>query len=251
MPPTVPALQTPAGSPARTTAEPAVVNVLLGSDLPLIAEAVAAALRSRGFRATVLGWPGGSHAPLRQQAADASAEVGVLLYDVDVSLKLAAAAALLRGWSRPWLVLTGANPGPSWGGLSAAGAAAVRTRDVTLAETDALIRALAAGRGDPAGPAPEHVRAWQELQARHGHLQAQLDSLAPRQLQVLALLRQGLPVAQIAPRLGLAETTVRSNVHSILRRLGVRSQLAAVARLHAVEWSAQEQAQSTGERQAT
>ncbi|MBA2954257.1 hypothetical protein GON03_07980 [Nocardioides sp. MAH-18] len=240
-------------------AEPAVVNVLLGSDLPLIAEAVAAALRSRGFRTTVLGWPGGGHAPLRQQAAGASAEVGVLLYDVDVSLRLAAATALMRGWSGPWLVLTGASPGSAWGGLAAAGASAVRSRDLTLAETDSLIRALAAGRADPAGPRLEHIAAWHELQARHGYLQQRLDSLAPRQLEVLTLLHQGLQVAQIAPRLGLAETTVRSNVHSILRRMGVRSQLAAVARLHAIEWSAQDEAQdeaeadaqSTGERQST
>jgi DNA-binding NarL/FixJ family response regulator len=238
----------------RTQVEPAVVNVLLGSDLPLIAEAVAAALRSRGFRTTVLEWPGGSHAPLRQQAAGASAEVAVLLYDVDVSLKLAAAGALLRGWSGPWLVLTGADPGPAWGGLTASGASAVRSRDLTLAETDSLLRTLAAGRADPAGPRIQHVAAWHELQARHGYLQQRLDSLAPRQLEVLTLLHQGLQVAQIAPRLGLAETTVRSNVHSILRRMGVRSQLAAVAKLHAVEWSAQEAqpaAQSTGERQST
>lgn len=242
-----------AGPPALTAETPAVVDVLLASDQRLIAETVAAALRDRGFGTTVLEWPPRGGPGLRRRRAPASAQVAVLLYDVDVSVRMASAGALLRGWPGPWLVLTATPPGPAWGGLRVSGAAALRPREVGLAEVEMLLRGLAAGRGDPAtaGAMAGYVAAWQALQEEHGHLQQRLDTLAPRQLQVLELLYQGVQVREIARRLGLAESTVRSQVHSVLRKLGVRSQLAAVTMLHAAERDAAEVVQSTGERHST
>ncbi len=55
-------------------------------------------------------------------------------------------------------------------------------------------------------------------------------ALSPRQRQVLVLLGEGVPVKAIAPRLGLAETTVRNHVRSVLAKLGCHSQLEAVAK---------------------
>lgn len=246
------ALRTPADPAAAAVRGPAVVDILLASDQRLIAEAVAAALRSRGHRTTILSWPTSRGATLRQQIQASSADVGVLLYDVDLSVRMATASMLMRAWSGPWLVLTATPPGPAWGGLRVAGAAALRPRDVGLAEVEALLRGLAAGRGDQAGGAMAgHVAAWHALQEEHGRLQQRLDALAPRQLQVLELLNQGVQVQEIALRLGLAESTVRSQVHSVLRKFGVRSQLAAVTMLHAVERDAADAVQSTGDRQPT
>lgn len=56
-----------------------------------------------------------------------------------------------------------------------------------------------------------------------------LNSLAPRQQEVLGLLGDGMSVEDIGIRLGVTEATARSHVHGILSRLGVRSQIAAVA----------------------
>ena len=251
MPATVRATEASADLPAPRRAEPpAVVDVLLASDLRLVTEAVAAALRSRGFRTTVLGWPQGSDVAHRRQAAAAHAASATLLYDVDVSVRMTAARALLRSWSGPWLVLTGSPRGAAWGGLALAGAAAVRPLDMSLGELDAVLAELAAGGTVEAGVREEEVTAWRSLQEEHGQLQQRLDSLTARQLQVLALLYAGMPVGAIARRLGLAEATVRSQVHAVLRKLGVHSQLAAVALLYAIERSAQ-RPQSTGERQST
>jgi DNA-binding NarL/FixJ family response regulator len=253
MPATVPAPRdAPAGPPTLAEAEPAVVEVLLASDQRLIAETVAAALRDRGFGTTVLDWHGRTGATLRRLWAPATAQVAVLLYDVDMSVRMATAASLMRAWPGPWLVLTAAPPGPLWGGLRSSGVAALRPREVGLAEVETLLRSLAGGRGDPAaGALDEYVVTWQTLQERHAQLQRRLDTLAPRQLQVLELLYQGVQVQEIARRLGLAESTVRSQVHTVLRKLGVRSQLAAVAMLHAIERSAADAAQSTGDRHST
>ena len=126
-------------------------------------------------------------------------------------------------------------PGPAWGGLRIAGAAAVRANDVALAEVDELVRLLASGAPDPAAPAQaEYVEAWRAVQLRHADLQKRIDSLAPRELQVLKL-REGVRVQAIAARFGLSETTVRTQVRAVLRKLDARSQLVAVAMLRAVD----------------
>ena len=52
--------------------------------------------------------------------------------------------------------------------------------------------------------------------------------LTPRQLEVLALLCEGLPNKLISRRLDIAAGTVKVHIASILRELGVSSRLQAV-----------------------
>jgi DNA-binding NarL/FixJ family response regulator len=53
--------------------------------------------------------------------------------------------------------------------------------------------------------------------------------LTPRELEVLRLLATGAPVASIAVKLFVAEVTVRSHIHHILRKLGLDRSFQAVA----------------------
>ena len=55
-------------------------------------------------------------------------------------------------------------------------------------------------------------------------------SLSPRQLEILALVAEGLSNAEIASRLYLTESTVKWHVRKILRALGVANRAQAVAR---------------------
>lgn len=55
-------------------------------------------------------------------------------------------------------------------------------------------------------------------------------SLSPRQLEILALVADGLSNAEIASRLYLTESTVKWHVRKILRSLGVSNRAQAVAR---------------------
>jgi PAS domain S-box-containing protein len=55
-------------------------------------------------------------------------------------------------------------------------------------------------------------------------------SLSPRQLEILALVADGLSNAEIASRLYLTESTVKWHVRKILRALGVANRAQAVAR---------------------
>jgi DNA-binding CsgD family transcriptional regulator len=53
--------------------------------------------------------------------------------------------------------------------------------------------------------------------------------LTPRQQEVIELIAEGVPAKVIAPRLGIAEVTVRNHIRAILLQLGCHSQLEAIA----------------------
>lgn len=213
------------------------MQVALASDLSLIAEAVRAALVSRRIDVTVLTWPGLSRDdPVHRQLARVGPDVALLIYDADTPIRMARAAALIREWDGPWVVLTGMPHGARWGGLREAGAASVRPNVTTLDEIEALIVLLSDGLVAPcAEELDQLVGTWHTAQERVAGLQQRLNRLTPRELQVLDLLSSGVPVRSIAARLGLSESTVRSQVRAVLHKLDVRSQLAAVALLRATE----------------
>jgi DNA-binding NarL/FixJ family response regulator len=80
-----------------------------------------------------------------------------------------------------------------------------------------------------------------ELLGRPARTQARrsfLDELTPRQLEVLRCLADGMSRAQIAEHLLLSPHTVRTHVQEVLRKAGVNSTLAALARAREVGYPA-------------
>jgi DNA-binding NarL/FixJ family response regulator len=71
-----------------------------------------------------------------------------------------------------------------------------------------------------------------------GDLAMRLQTLTPKQLNVLQLLRQGLLNKQIAHALQIEETTVKAHVSEILRKLNVASRTQAVIEAQKIDFDA-------------
>jgi DNA-binding NarL/FixJ family response regulator len=73
-----------------------------------------------------------------------------------------------------------------------------------------------------------------EQAQRQAERSRRLESLTPRERQVLGLMAEGMDNRDVARHLGVSYTTVRSHVRHLLDKLGARSKLEAVVK--AAEW---------------
>jgi DNA-binding NarL/FixJ family response regulator len=111
-----------------------------------------------------------------------------------------------------------------------AGASAFLLKDVEPAQLVEAVRVVA--RGD-ALLAPTVTRRLLErfadtLPGEPPPLPAELAALTPREREILELVARGLSNAEIADRLVLGETTVKTHVSNVLRKLGLRDRVQAV-----------------------
>ena len=111
-----------------------------------------------------------------------------------------------------------------------AGAAGWISKGAVLDELDATLRELLAG-GTVIGRADRAALLEELRRERAGTLRAQttFERLTHREALVLGSLIDGLSADEIAEAHFVALTTVRSQIRAVLQKLGVRSQLAAVA----------------------
>ena len=108
-----------------------------------------------------------------------------------------------------------------------AGAAGYLLKD---AESDELARSIrAAARGD----APLDPKAARELLSARAP-GSPLESLSPREREVLVMVAEGMPNKLIARRLSISEKTVKAHLTSVFRQIGVtdRTQAALWAQRH-------------------
>jgi DNA-binding NarL/FixJ family response regulator len=109
-----------------------------------------------------------------------------------------------------------------------AGASGFLLKDVQPADLVDAIRVVAAGNS-LFGPA-----ATERLVARFGQQRdpsaptRSLEELTEREREILRLLATGLSNAELATTLHLSETTVKTHVSAVLRKLGVRDRVQAV-----------------------
>jgi DNA-binding NarL/FixJ family response regulator len=135
------------------------------------------------------------------------------------------------------LVLTGVSDPVVLGRCLELGAVGVASKaepfDVLLEHITAALR----------GDAVHGVTAREELlAASRGHRTAEarrlatFSSLSAREREVLDQLASGLGAEGIAQQTFVSVATVRTHIQAILRKLGVNSQLAAVALAHEADW---------------
>lgn len=211
-------------------------RIAVASDQSLVAEAVRAALASRGLDAYVLAWPasggrvqGRVPAPRRESDVEPP-QAGLMLCDLEPPARLCDARDVAARLAAPWLVLTPVAGGPLWGALLDAGVAAVLPSSTSLDSVVRILRDLMEGAEVMAEDERRAlVRAWRTAQSEEEQLLVRMRSLTPRERTVLTLLHSGDSVRTIAESLEVSEATVRSHVKAVLSKLGVSSQLAAVA----------------------
>jgi DNA-binding NarL/FixJ family response regulator len=63
-----------------------------------------------------------------------------------------------------------------------------------------------------------------------GEASRMLESLTPRQREILMMITEGATAGEMAARTGISERSVRSHITVLYRRLGVRNRVEAVAR---------------------
>jgi two-component system, NarL family, nitrate/nitrite response regulator NarL len=135
------------------------------------------------------------------------------------------------------VIVTGSVKVARWGECVHLGAVTVLPKTTPLSSILATIRLVAEGRPVLA----QEVRDSWELtyhreKSRGRAILNRLETLTSREQQVLASLMAGQQVRHIAERSNVSETTVRTQVKSILAKLDVSSQLAAVAAAYQVSW---------------
>lgn len=201
-----------------------------------MSETVRTALTGRGFVPFDLSWPVESASSRSLTAAGPGLpDVAILLNDLESSEHLSRLASLVHEVPVPWVLLTSSARGPLWGAALELGArtvlASTSTLDVLVDELNKVLDY------DPTmldTERAELVRQWRAYVERMADTHAQLERLTEGEAQVLRLLRAGVSLCTIAEHLGVSESTVRGQVRTMLHKLGVGSQHAAVASIERV-----------------
>ena len=135
------------------------------------------------------------------------------------------------------IVVTGSAERPRWGEALRYGARKVMPKSAALEEILATVRKVNDGRLVLAREEREELLSeWHRHRSWVNAVRSRLESLTHRESEVLAQLMEGHQVREIAQSSVVSVATVRTQVKSILSKLEVSSQLAAVGLAHQVEW---------------
>lgn len=214
-------------------------RVLILEDHVLFAESLVLALTMEGYAARRLPLPSSPGATGQLLATALRMHPRVVLLDLDLGAfgdgvrlihPLAVSGANV-------VVVTASLDKHRWGECMRYGARKTMTKTQPLNEILGVVRRI--HQGLPVVDAHEReelLRTWHEHKQEVQEQRRRLDSLTPREREVLAKLMEGLPVGDIARTSVVSVATVRTQVKSILAKLGVSSQLAAVGLAHHAGW---------------
>lgn len=212
-------------------------RILLVEDHDLLAQTLSMALEAEGYRVEV-----SALRSLDGVVAEAAAQrPDVVLLDLDlggaVGDGLGLIEPLTRGGARV-LVVTGSHEGHRHGMCLEQRAVAVLDKTVSFERLVGAVVKVVEG-GDPMDPARRHallaeLRAWRSAGTRRLE---PFERLTPRERQVLGCLLEGTSAEAIARSWVVSEATVRTQIRGVLTKLGVSSQLSAVAAARAAGWS--------------
>lgn len=209
-------------------------RITIVEDHDLFAEALDVALTLEGHRVhrvpiTEHVWPEGNlFAEIlrsRPQVVLLDLNLGATANGVHVVQPLTAAGVAV-------VVVTASTDRARWGEVLAYGARTVLPKSAPLNTILSAMRSIEAGRSPLRREDRDRLLAcFNQQRGEARDRRARLESLTTREHEILELLSNGKQVRDIARESFVSEATVRSQVKSILGKLGVSSQLAAVSLL--------------------
>jgi DNA-binding NarL/FixJ family response regulator len=213
------------------------LRVLIVEDHDLLAQSVGMALETEGHQVLVSGLS--SVDGVLEEARALRPDVALL--DLDLGGHVGDGLGLvapLRAAGARVLVVTGSTEEHRHGMCLEQGASGVLDKRASF---DRLLTAVTVV-GEGGSPIDEGrrqtllaaVRAWRSDETKRLE---QFERLTPRERQVLASLMEGTSAEAIATAWFVSEATVRTQIRGVLTKLGVSSQLAAVATARAAAWT--------------
>lgn len=203
------------------------IRVLIVEDHQVVAEGLSALLNDQPDMAVV-----GSAASVAESISRAEkVRPDVVLADFRLTDGTGADAGLAIRRVLPdikLIVLTREDTDAARFAALEAGASAFIPKSRAAAEVVDAIRKVAAG-GTLFTP-----RTIAALLNRRREMDTALDSLTPREKEVLRLMAQGASSRDIAARLGISYATVRTHIRSLGSKLGVHSKLEAIIKARAI-----------------
>lgn len=214
------------------------MRVVVVEDHALFAQALALALSVGGHRVFQEIVDDGRTMP-GLLAAVAHRRPDVVLLDLDLGSYLDGQrlVAPLVASGTAVVVLTATPNQRKWGEALAHGASTVLSKDESLASVRATVERLADGESVMDRHEREALMGpWFSLGSVAMERVERLYQLTAREVDVLGYMMRGLTAREISRRHVVAEATARTQIKGVLHKLGVPSQLAAVALAHEADW---------------
>lgn len=222
-------------SPARS-------RIAIVEDHTLLAESVGLALSAEGLEVGVADLSDET-AVLASISPDSSL---LVLLDLDLGAPIVDGASLVPSMTAAGarvLVVTGvADPLRIAAALEAGAIGYVEKNAPFEVLLDTVLRAAAGEQVMADNDRQTMLASLRRHRSARREELAPFSSLTPRERAVLAKLTAGQSVEAIAADWVVSSATVRTQVRAVLTKLGVRSQLAAVAKARAAGWSSEHEA---------
>ncbi len=212
-------------------------RVLVVDDHELIGQSLGIALRAAGHSSEYVAGP--DAASIASFASAFGPDVVILDLDLGRAGSGRPLIGTMGGMGAVVIVLTASTDPVVLAGCLDEGAAAVLGKSVNLDRVLEAVRRATTGASPMGQPDRDALKARaRRLEAERRRRLRAFDHLTPREREVLLALGEGHAPAEIAELTFTSVATVRGHIKSILAKLGVHSQLAAVAKARHAGWLA-------------
>jgi two-component system, NarL family, nitrate/nitrite response regulator NarL len=215
------------------------LRILIVEDHMLFAESLELVLSVEGYDVRRIAVPDNSGSPGTLLSSLVRLRPRIVLLDLDLG-RFGDGTRLIAPLAKAGInvvVVTASSDRGRWGEAIRYGARTVLSKAQPLSNILATVRRI--NEGLPVMTHEERedlLRTWHQQRSEIQELLTRLSLLTARESQVLGRLMQGRTVHDIATLSVVSEATVRTQVKSILAKLEVSSQLAAVGLAHQVGW---------------